>query len=352
MNLDDFNIGIEIEYIDGSTFTVSRNIQRAGLSCELVPYGRCHATHSGWIVTTDQTVSRNICYSTGRANGGEVVSPKLKYRDAIAQVETVCDAINRTDSAGINRNCGLHISVSWPNMTAAQVRNVVKRYKKFEGEIDAFMPPSRRANRNRWCGSLNGASWVSRVVNSQGDSLSQLREGGKMVKLNLMNLGGGERSRLEFRHHSGTTDARKIINWIQFVCQFIKSAQMSGGIQTRYRAAKPAWFADIREQLANVGIETKWSRALAEDGANGMTFHANGMQLAALTYNEMVALYQYGANNKGRRAMLNDDFLALANNMMQRANIQASTDTGLYHGLTSDVAQYFTSRTQQLTSTH
>lgn len=346
MNIDEFNIGIEIEYAEGQTQTVAERIALSGVDCELVPYGRCHANHSGWIVTTDQTVSRNICYSTGRGLGGEVVSPKLKYRDALEQVKKVCDAMNSIDDVSMNRNCGLHISVSWPNMNAQQIRKLLDRYKKYERDIDAFMPPSRRGNRNRWCGSLD-ASWVSRVVNGRGDRLSQVREGGRYVKLNLMNLDGSSRSRVEFRHHSGTTDPRKIANWIKFVCRMIKSAQINDSLQATYASEKRTWFADIREQLAAVGITTKWSRALAEDGANGMTFHSpHGMLLASRTYEQMEAFYSYGANNKGRNARLTDEFMEFAKCLMQQCGLQMDVDRGVYHGLDTDAIEYFRNRVE------
>lgn len=350
MNIDDFNIGIEIEYANGSTRKVAEYMQAAGVNTELVPYGRCHATHSGWIVTTDQTVSRNICYATGIGDGGEVVSPKLKYRDALEQVQLVCDAMNRIPDVGVNRNCGLHISVSWPNMQPQQIRNLVARYANYEREIDAFMPPSRRGNRNRWCGSLN-ASWVSRVVNGQGDRLTQLREGGRYVKLNLMNLGDGDRSRIEFRHHSGTTDPRKIINWIKFVCRLVKSAQMRTNIQASYRSEKRNWFADIREQLDAVGIKTKWCKALAVDGANGMTFHApNGDEIASKTFVEMKGFYLYGENNGGP-ARLNERFMDFAADLLASAGIIAEADMGLYHGLDQSAVEYFRSRVEHFNAT-
>ena len=351
MNIEDFNIGIEIEYVNGQTRAVTEKITDAGINCELVPYGRCHATHSGWIVTTDQTVSRNISYGTGDAMGGEVVSPKLKYIDALEQVQKVCDAMNTISDVDVNRNCGLHISVSWPNMQPNQIRNLLARYKKYERDIDAFMPPSRRGNRNRWCGSLE-ASWVTRVVDGQGNRLAQLREGGKFVKVNLSNLGDGERSRIEFRHHSGTTDPRKVTNWIKFVCRLIKSAQMESNIQPTYNSAKRNWFADIREQMEAVGIKTKWSRALAVDGANGVTFHApNGDKLAGKTFAEMKQFYVYGENNKGRNARLSDEFIAFATDLMDGAGIIVEADMGLYHGLERSAVEYFRNRVEHFNRT-
>lgn len=346
MNIEEFNIGIEIEYSEGQTRTVAEAIASNGVNCELVPYGRCHSTHSGWIVTTDQTVSRNISYATGEGLGGEVVSPKLKYRQAIEQVQAVCEAMNNIEAVSVNRNCGLHISVSWPNMKASQIRKVVERYSKYEREIDAFMPPSRRGNRNRWCGSLN-ASWVSRIVNGRGERLSQLREGGRYIKLNLMNLDSSSRSRIEFRHHSGTTDSKKIVNWIKFVCQLIKSAQMNEPIKAVYRAEKRNWYSDIREQLAAKGIQTKWSRALAVNGANGLTFHApNGEVLAQRTNPEVEAFYSYGAANKGRGARLNESFLEFANALLAQAGLEAQSDSGVYHGLSNETTEFFRNRVE------
>ena len=352
MNINDFNIGIEIEYIGGRTDKVTTKMNQLGLDTQLVPYSRCHADHRGWIVTSDQTVSRNICYTTGVADGGEVVSPKLKYLDALEQVTKACHALNSTSDVSVNRNCGLHISLSWPNMNPQQVRRMLARYKKHERDIDAFMPSSRRASRNRWCGSLD-ASWVSNVVNGQGDHLSQLREGGKHYKVNLQNLGTGPRSRIEFRHHGGTTDDTKIKNWIKFLCNFVIAAQKSDALATRYRATKPSWFADIREQLDNVGISTKWSRALAVNGANGMTFHApNGQKLEGLTFEQIKAFYLVGADKKGRGATLTPAFLDFAKLLCQRADINATCDRGLYNGIPTQVEDFYRARAEHFNNPH
>lgn len=332
MNIRDFNIGIEIEYAYTGTRRIAHAIQQRNLDCELVPYGRCHANHSGWIVTTDQTVSRAICYQTGQAQGGEVVSPKLKYADALAQVDTVCGALN-ANSAEINRNCGLHISISWPNMTANQVRRVVARYKEYERQIDAFMPPSRRGNRNRWCGSLD-ASWVSRLVTQSGDSLSALREGGKFLKLNLMNLDGGPRSRIEFRHHSGTTDARKIQNWIRFLCHMIISANKASGLDPNYKRNKKVVYAEVREQLTAQGFEFAYKRphwVLTRDGE----------VVAKLTLAQMDAFYDNP--NPSVNRVTNSRFAEFYASIVPDSHV----DEGLYNGLDSDTVAYFRARTEQ-----
>lgn len=174
-----------------------------------------------------------------------------------------------------------------------------------------------------------------------------------MFKVNLQNLGTGPRSRIEFRHHSGTTDSAKIKNWITFLCNFVIAAQKSDALATRYRATKPNWFADIREQLGNLGITTKWSRALAVDGANGMTFHApNGQKLAGLTFEEVKAFYLVGADKKGRGATLAPAFLDFAKLLCQRANIEATCDSGLYSGIPTEIEAFYRARAEHFNNPH
>ncbi len=343
MNINDFNIGIELEYINGATRDVANEIENAGVDCELVPYGRCHSTHRGWIVTTDQTVSRNISYGTGDASGGEVVSPKLKYRDALAQVKTVCDAMNRVGDVDVNRHCGLHISISWPNMNTSQVRKVLGRYKEYEGVIDAFMPPSRRGNRNRWCGSLD-ASWVSRVVNGSGDRLTQLREGGKFIKLNLMNLGDGARSRIEFRHHSGTTDAAKVQRWIEFLCHFILKAQSDVALTRNYRRTRNILFAEVREQMERIGIVMKNGK---DEGQRVFRLYRPEEHdqepfgyVGIVTHAQLDDMYVGGASAMGR-GELNENFMAFA----QRYTTD-EIDTGVYDGMPQHIARFYEARTR------
>ncbi len=336
MNISDFNIGIEIEYTNGSTSLVSRAIQNQNVDCELVPYGRCHSTHRGWIVTTDATVSRNIRYSSGEADGGEVVSPKLKYLDALEQVQKVCDAINSVDNVSVNRNCGLHISISWPNMGVEEIKNVAKRYAEYEREIDAFMPPSRRGNRNRWCGSL-GNSWVSRVTDASNNRISQLRVGGKFIKLNLSNLDDGARSRIEFRHHSGTTDAAKIQRWIEFLCHFIIKAQSNSLLNTQYRRTRNILFAEVREQMENVGITMKNGK---EEGERVFRLYRGDEYVGVWSHQEIDEMYVGGVQAKGK-GNLNENFIHKAARFAR-----GELDSGLYCGQPAHVTEFYQARTR------
>ena len=78
MNINDFKIGIELEFKGAWNEAVIRAMQNNGIDSELVPYGNCHSTPSKWMATSDATVSESINYRTGNALGGEVVSPVLK----------------------------------------------------------------------------------------------------------------------------------------------------------------------------------------------------------------------------------------------------------------------------------
>ena len=70
------------------------------------------------------------------------------------------------------------------------------------------------------------------------------------------------------------------------------------------------------------------------------------MLLASRTYEQMQAFYSYGANNKGRNARLNDDFMEFARCLMQQCGVQMDVDTGVYHGLDADAVEYFRNRVE------
>lgn len=341
MNINDFKIGIELEFKGAWNEAVIRAMQNNGIDSELVPYGNCHSTPSKWMATSDATVSESINYRTGNALGGEVVSPVLKYADAIREAKMVCDAMNTVDGMRVNRQCGLHISISWPNMSAKQVKNIVRRYAEYEGDIDSFMPPSRRGHSNRWCGSLTGSSWVNRLVNTRGENLSDVRFGGKYVKLNMMNLGQGRRSRLEFRHHSGTTDPVKVINWINFVCRFVMASDATSGdaspLRRTYRRNRKIAYGEIREQLAAHGFDVRVGNPMYK-------VKRDGVVVTEINWQQLEEMYDQDMLAQGVR-LLNQRFLDWGNGLIeQHASQESEVDSGVYHNMPVELRAFYEGR--------
>jgi hypothetical protein len=218
--------GIEIEAYDLPLSEVARAITAAGVTCRVEGY--THSTPENWKVVTDASIS-------GR-NGFEVVSPILRGTEGLEEVRKVMDALTAA-GAKVNRSTGLHVHIGAADFTVAEVRNMAKNYVIFEDFFDAIMPPSRRAsanmyiksNRNQFGGydkaatrraveALSHCHTVDEVIRTAcGD--------GRYYKLNLTAF--WRHRTIEFRQHSGTTDADKAINWICLLMQFVNRAAVT-----------------------------------------------------------------------------------------------------------------------------
>ena len=216
-----FTYGIEIEVITRlSSHDIATAITAAGVQCRAEGYN--HETRNHWKVVSDATVD------------WEIVSPILSGDDGHQQIEKVCEALQNLN-VNISRSCGLHVHIGARDvLTVKQIKNVAKRYVKFERCIDSFMPNSRRATNSRWAGTMmdagRGPEPTPEAMNLRceqidgGGGVSQLSFLGRDSKLNIA-FAYQRHGTIEFRHHSGTIDAKKINNWVKFVMAFCKMAQ-------------------------------------------------------------------------------------------------------------------------------
>ncbi len=102
-----------------------------------------------------------------------------------------------------------------PTWGVAKVGKILALYAKHEAWIDAMMPKSRRGNGNEMIKTLNVARDVARTVEAfvackTRDDVQRLL-GDRYYKVNPYSL--WRHGTLEFRHHSGTIEAAKIVNW-------------------------------------------------------------------------------------------------------------------------------------------
>lgn len=148
-------------------------------------------------------------------NGIECVSPVLDSRTGFASLEACCKALNET-GAKVNRTTGLHVHIATRNMTGEWYRNVFQNYKMLEGVIDTFMAPSRRADNNYYCDTLQDHDfWGCTTIN---DVQMQLN-GSRYHKVNAEAY--KVHKTIEFRQHQGTTDFEKISHWVRFCAKLV-----------------------------------------------------------------------------------------------------------------------------------
>lgn len=132
----------------------------------------------------------------------------------------------------VNRSCGLHIHIDARDLSPRELSSVLKVAKMSESIIYKMMPPSRW--NGRWCRKIPlSLSEIDRMGLSEEHFVdswySAFDVRPTMEKYNDSRYCGvNMHSRIihgsiEFRHHSGTLDPNKIINWIE-ICQRIVNA--------------------------------------------------------------------------------------------------------------------------------
>lgn len=200
------NFGIEIEMIHPNRERVAEMLNAAGIECNVVRIG-IHSVSRGWKIVPDGSVLR----------GFELVSPILNGEDGLNQVRTVGRVLNAA-GAKVNKGCGLHVHHEAVGFNAESLKKVVKIYGRMEKQIDEMMPKSRRENNNRFCQSVIGADLD--YLATRGSHIYSPR---RYFKVNLQSY--FRQGTVEFRQHSGTVEAKKMVNWILFTALIVDKAR-------------------------------------------------------------------------------------------------------------------------------
>lgn len=203
--------GIEIEAVGASMSRVAAALQDAGVRCIVEGYN--HQLRAHWKVLSDGSLEGN--------NTFELVSPPLSSEAGIEEVRKVCHALTSI-GVTVNRSCGLHVHVDAGDLSTAHLALLVQRYNRHVTSIDAFMPRSRRGDSNTYC--RNNSSYELGNVSSAlvrartpRDFVSAFTE--RYRKFNLASY--LRHGTVEFRHHSGTVNGKKIENWVRFAVGFV-----------------------------------------------------------------------------------------------------------------------------------
>lgn len=192
--------GVEIEMWNiANIHRLAADLSSSGILTRVEGYN--HTTRSHWKIVSDVSIRR--------AGSCELVSPVLEGEAGLNQIKTVCEVLDR-HNAKVAITCGLHVHHDARDLDAEKIKKVVKIYKRIEKRVDEFMPKSRRAGRNRYCGT---------VLDAPVDVVAARR----YVKVNLTAF--QRHGTVEFRHHSGTVDAAKIINWVLFTALVMDKAR-------------------------------------------------------------------------------------------------------------------------------
>ena len=223
MTTSSTKFGIELEGYGVDRGEIARALRAAGI--EAFAEGYSHATPQTWKIVTDASISGS--------QGFEVVSPILSGDDGLAQIKKVCETLTAL-GAKVNTSTGFHVHVDARTMTLPVLKNVCRMWMKYEPAFDTLMPASRRST-NPYCqpilqrfqsvadaftkiGAATSAHALRELLNPQ----SNYSGDGRYHKLNLHAM--SRHGTLEFRQHSGTVEAAKVVNWVKLVVGFVDDA--------------------------------------------------------------------------------------------------------------------------------
>ena len=217
-DIPDYTFGVELEVLMPRTrngpagrTALAQALTAAGFPAAAENWNHELRTH--WKLTTDGTI--------GYENT-EIVSPILQGTAGLEAVLGVCRTIDEFGCSvrgPMGRACGLHVHVGVRQFArrVGVFKELLRTYNRYEGVIDQLIAPSRRGIRNRWCAP---PIWNPQVESAR--NLDELRAlcGGKYRKIGVDSY--WRHGTVEFRHHQGTVNGEKTVNWIKLCLRMIE----------------------------------------------------------------------------------------------------------------------------------
>ena len=123
--------------------------------------------------------------------------------------------------ARVNRSCGHHIHVSYPEARdrPTTIRSLYNLMHRFEPVIYGLVAPSRREN--GYARALENRARLLHGCRSMTSFRRALNGWNRQSGLNLTHLFEPE-PRIEFRYHQGTLDANKARHWMRLVNRLVE----------------------------------------------------------------------------------------------------------------------------------
>jgi hypothetical protein len=208
--------GVEFEAYGVSMQKLKTELERQGIEVAIEGYN--HTTRNHWKIVTDASIRGT--------QGFELVSPVLEGEAGLEQVKKACKALKRCNAL-INQSCGMHIHFGAADFELKQWKNLYKNYINYEGLIDSFMPVSRRDSNNFYCKSLLHKFTSESAAYTAIDNCrtveqiaAKVTDRNRYFKLNAESF--FRHGTVEFRQHSGTIEADKVVNWITFLNNLVE----------------------------------------------------------------------------------------------------------------------------------
>jgi hypothetical protein len=230
-NADGRAFGVEMEITGPDAHTIITALGNAGILMDR--RNRLTGQEIGYQATnTDSDVWSLKHDSSVRGHGLELVSPKLRGDNGLAQVRTVCNTLKEI-GATVDRTCGLHVHHDFRNMEFPSMQRQIMAFLEREDLIMRLVAPSRRTNYD-YCPRWNGGSDYGRPTNwieafSRATSLSGMSQGPRGT-LNLWAY--GVHGSVELRAHAGTTRFEKIAAWVRFGQAIFAAGEAGASVST------------------------------------------------------------------------------------------------------------------------
>ena len=215
---------------------------RSGLANSIHSNCDCRCHHEDW---NTRTVEYWKVIYDGSVEGDhdqesvEVISPPLAGLNGLKQVSNVVKQMSRY-GVEVNSSAGLHVHHCSKGLSSKTFYNLLKFYAFYEGIIDSIMPKSRRGqypdhlaslkhisnceSAKQFCLRLDDYCFSSSLEFRADESFDQrdntIRElcsflqNERYCKINITAY--MKHGTIEFRHHSGTTDSKKVMAWVEF----------------------------------------------------------------------------------------------------------------------------------------
>lgn len=252
LNGNDVTFGVELEFVDGDSNAIARELHALGICASSSMSGYHSAGAPGkWKLERDGSVSRGDY-------GGELVSPVLTDTpETWRTIEKICEVAKR-HGAQINTKCGGHVHVGINNLDHARQR--WKRFFKsvagteeavyrFSGGTEGIV----RSGHHHY--AIPFADQAARASRSrhQFDDIHGLRtmlapyDRTRYQGVNLQNLVNGTRPTVEFRYFNGALEPGQIQANVKLAAGFMQAAELA---RSRIPASEPG--AETRKRRGNL----------------------------------------------------------------------------------------------------
>lgn len=274
--------GVEIEFTELSErqiLTLEEKLTEAGIETKYEGYN--HITRPIWKIVTDGSVrnSKHRC-------GFELVSPPLKGIEGLEALKKAIEVLN-ANGAKVNRSCGLHVHHDAGRWGVKEFKNAYRLYSRMEQTIDEAMPKSRRSSNNYYCKSNRSKMETELDLFEACETVNDLRifwDSDRYYKLNMESW--YRHGTIEFRQHSGTTEADKILNWVVFTQLIVTRAENSRKLKVsfddkRYKRNNPWRLVAVEFALHNKGGQMEDLVKDAIEFIAGRITHFRSLEAAA-----------------------------------------------------------------------